>query len=249
MATKRKAGSAVVGNVLGNPRSPGSGGSGRSGGGGGGSGGGGDFEGSDFGAEAGSGGGGGAAAADTAGAAGNDNEDDDVFAMPKRPNLARFAKTQSWIVTAAAEDESDEQLESNCAIGQMEMDQRTLDYIWKLFRVLDQNGDGTIDASDFLAADEQSTFYSTVLRDMLEKVRPEDHGGTAGVIRKSDWISMFRNMIHETMLPQLTFPKGTQFGVAVQAMMEHANKAIRDQVRGALDYIIRRESLGAKARK
>jgi hypothetical protein len=46
----------------------------------------------------------------------------------------------------------------------MEMDQKTLDYIWKLFKVLDQNGDGTIDASDFLAADEKQDFYSTTLR-------------------------------------------------------------------------------------
>ena len=36
---------------------------------------------------------------------------------------------------------------------------------------------------------------------------------------------------------------------AVQSMMEYANKAIRDQVRMALDYIIKRETSGGKARK
>ncbi len=54
------------------------------------------------------------------------------------------------------------------------MDQKTLDYIWKLFKVLDQNGDGTIDASDFLAADEKADFYSTTLR-VRKCVRASKH--------------------------------------------------------------------------
>jgi len=174
---------------------------------------------------------------------------DDEFTLPKRPNLALYSKTQSWSVVPAASSETDEELESNCTIGQMEMDKETLSYIWKLFRVLDQNGDGTIDSSDFLAADEQESYYSTTLRDMLEKVRPEEHGGRAGEIRKVDWINMFRNRIHQMMLPTFQFKAGTQFGTAVQAMMEHANKAIRDEVRGAVDYIIHRENSGSKARK
>ena len=162
--------------------------------------------------------------------AGSSDDDDDDLSRLKRPNLASYAKTQSWAVVPAANDETDEQLESNCAIGQMEMDPKTLQYIWKLFHVLDQNGDGTIDASDFLASDEQANYYSTTLRDMLERVRPEDNGGRVGEIRKSDWITMFRNRIHEMRLPQFQFKAGTQFGTAVQAMMEYANKAIRDQV-------------------
>mgnify|MGYP000037977375 FL=1 len=133
------------------------------------------------------------------------DDDDDVFdGVVKKPNLARYARTLSWTVTTA-DTADDDDLETNCGIGQMEMDKKTLDYIWKLFNVLDQNGDGTIDASDFLAADEQAMYYSTVLRDMLEKVKPEENGGTAGQIRKVDWINLFRNMIHDMALPSFQF--------------------------------------------
>jgi hypothetical protein len=55
---------------------------------------------------------------------------------------------------------------------------------------------------------------------MLERVRPEQNGGRAGEIRKTDWITLFRTRIHEMQLPEFRFKPGTQFGTAVAAMME-----------------------------